>query len=69
MEEELKNTLIRLEQKIDKVYVSAEKTRRYLLTMLIVTVVTLVLPLFGLMLIVPSFMGTYNSYQGALEGL
>ena len=56
-----------LEKKIDAVYVSAEKTRKYFLTIIIVSVVAFVLPLIGLLFAVPSFLSTYSSVGGLLQ--
>ncbi len=53
-----------LEKKIDAVYVSAEKTRKYLLTIMVVSVVAFVLPLIGLLFAIPSFIATYSSLNG-----
>ena len=55
-----------LEKKIDAVYVSAEKTRKYFLAVLIVTVVTFVLPLIGLLFAIPQFISMYSSTLGGL---
>lgn len=49
-----------LEKKIDATYLSAEKTRKYILGMVVATVVTVVLPIVGLMLAVPAFMASYS---------
>lgn len=48
-----------LEEKIDKIYVSVEKTRKYFLWTLITSVVLFVLPLIGIVLVLPSFMTSY----------
>jgi len=61
-DEETKQTLIRLEQKIDAVYASAEKTRKYFLAVIIVSVIAFVLPLIGLMFAIPSFLETLSAY-------
>lgn len=56
-----------LEKKIDAVYVSAEKTRKYFLTIIIVSVVAFVLPLIGLLFAIPSFLSTYGAMGGLLQ--
>ena len=56
-----------LEKKIDAVYVSAEKTRMYFLTVVIISVIALVLPLIGLFFAVPSFISTYSDMSGLLQ--
>lgn len=60
MDQELDVRLKALEEKIDKTYVSAEKTRKYFLAVLIVTAVAFVLPLVGLVFAVPSMLSSYN---------
>jgi type IV secretory pathway component VirB8 len=47
-------------------YESVEKTRKYFLYTVIATVLMFVLPLIGLMIIIPMFL---NSYIGSFEGL
>jgi len=61
---ELRQRLDTLEKKIDEVYVSAEKTRKYFLGVIIVSVVALVLPLIGLLFAIPSFLSTYSDLGG-----
>ena len=53
-----------LEQKIDAVYASVEKSRKYLLTMVIITVVTVALPLLIMALALPAALSSLESaYQ------
>ncbi|PIQ80466.1 MAG: hypothetical protein CO042_04425 [Parcubacteria group bacterium CG_4_9_14_0_2_um_filter_41_8] len=54
---------ISLEAKIDAIYASVEKTRKYFMWTLIITVALVVLPLIGLMFVLPSFI------QGMTSGL
>ena len=65
MDEELKKRLIALEQKIDAVYVSAEKTRKYFLWTMIGSIALFLLPLFGVLFAIPylldTIMGQYQS--------
>ncbi|OHA87379.1 MAG: hypothetical protein A2644_04120 [Candidatus Zambryskibacteria bacterium RIFCSPHIGHO2_01_FULL_39_63] len=49
-----------LEAKVDAIYVSVEKTRKYFFWTMIVTLVVLVLPLIGLLFVVPSFIENYT---------
>ena len=62
-EEEIKTKLAVLEQKIDAIHTSVEKTRKYFLAVLIVSVVAFVLPLIGLFFAVPSFLSTYSALE------
>ena len=50
-------------KKIDEVYRSVEKMRKYFMWTLIVSVAFIVLPLIGLMFAIPSFLNTLGSYQ------
>ena len=50
-----------IEQKIDAIYQTTEKTRKYFLWTLIVTLALVVLPAVGLLFAVPTFMATYSS--------
>ncbi len=47
-------------QRLDAIYVSTEKTRKYFLWTLIVTVVLLVLPLIGLAFAIPFYLQTLS---------
>lgn len=61
MEEELRQRLESLEKKLDATYISAEKTRKYFLGVLIVSAIAFVLPLIGLLLAIPSFLSQYGN--------
>lgn len=50
-----------LEKKIDAIYVSVEKTRKYFLWTLILTLVLFFLPLIGLVFAIPVFVNTLTS--------
>jgi len=56
MEEDVLKKLVELEAKVDAVYKSAEKTRKYFLWTIIGSVVVLLLPLVGLIFVIPSFL-------------
>ena len=66
MDPQLQQRLQVLEQKIDAVYASAEKTRKYILSMVVITIVTFVLPLLLMMIAIPSFIGSYTSTYNEL---
>ncbi len=55
-----------LERKIDLIYVSVEKTRKYIFWTMVVSLVFVVLPIIGLLFAIPAFL---SNYVGALEGL
>lgn len=56
-----------LEQKIDAIQTSVEKTRQYLLWTLVITVGMVVLPAIGLMFAIPSFISTYSTTLDSLD--
>lgn len=56
----------RLEQKIDAIYTSVEKTRKYFLITMWVSLAMVVLPAIGLVFAVPAFI---SSYTTSLDGL
>ena len=55
-----------LEAKLDAIYQSTEKTRKYFLISAWVTIGAVVLPMLALVFIIPAFL---SSYLGALDGL
>lgn len=59
--------LISIENKIDEIQKSVEKTRQYLLWTLVITVAMIVLPAIGLMFAIPSFVGQYNQTLESLD--
>ncbi|MDO8561185.1 MAG: hypothetical protein Q7R91_03140 [bacterium] len=48
------------EKKLDAIYLSVERTRKYFLWTLIATVVVVVFPLLGLLFVIPQFLSTYT---------
>lgn len=66
MEDDAQKRLDALEQKIDAIYVSVEKTRKYFFWTMVITLVVVVLPAVGLLFAVPMFM---NSYIGGMQGI
>ena len=66
MEPNIQSKLTELESKIDAIYVSTEKTRRYFQIVMWITIVLVVLPFIGLLFAIPAFI---KSYTAALEGL
>jgi hypothetical protein len=65
MEADILKKIQEMEAKIDKMYASVEKLRKYFLWTLIITVALFVLPLIGIALVIPSFM---SNYVGSLNG-
>lgn len=66
METDINLKIAELSAKIDKIYISTEKTRKYFLWTMIITVVLFILPLVGLAFALPSFM---SSYVGNIQSL
>lgn len=66
MENEILQKIKENRELLDRIYISAEKTRKYFLWVLIISVVVFVLPLIGLFFAVPSFLDTYSSLDGLL---
>lgn len=59
MEPELGARIAELEKKVDAMYTSVEKLRKYFLWTGIITVILFVLPLMGLIFVIPSFINSY----------
>jgi len=63
METEIAQKLKEQEIKIEQIYISVEKTRKYFKWTMIITVALFVLPLIGLIFAIPSFLSQYNQIQ------
>lgn len=66
MDQELLQKIEAQNEKLDALQRTVSELRRYFLWTLIVAVVVTVLPLIGLVFVIPQVLGTYSS---ALEGL
>lgn len=66
MENEILDLIKKQDEKIEAIYKSVEKTRKYILIVTIATIVAFVLPLIGIMFVVPSLI---NSYTEVLTGI
>lgn len=64
MEQEILEKIDRQEKRIEEIYVSVEKTRKYFLWTLIITAATIVLPLIGLAIVIPIFLRTLSTTLG-----
>lgn len=64
MDQETKHALEALDSKLNAIYTSVEKTRKYFLMTMIVSVVMFVLPLIALAFVVPMFLGTLTTSYG-----
>ncbi|OGD35051.1 hypothetical protein A2W39_01580 [Candidatus Azambacteria bacterium RIFCSPHIGHO2_01_46_10] len=61
MEQDISRKFEEQEKKLDAIYKSVEKTRKYFLFTLIVSVVFVVLPLVGLIFVIPMFLRTLTA--------
>jgi len=59
-EQQISQKLIELDTKLDKVYKSSEKTRKYILAMLIMSILFFILPAAGLIFVIPQFLSLYS---------
>ncbi|MBP6949283.1 MAG: hypothetical protein KBB50_04430 [Candidatus Pacebacteria bacterium] len=64
MDQEIKNKLDEQALKIDAIYISVEKSRKYFLVTMWVTILAIVVPMLLVGIIAPSFV---NSYTEALN--
>lgn len=64
MEQEILEKIDRQEKRIEEIYVSVEKTRKYFLWTLIITAATIILPLIGLAIVIPIFLRTLSTTLG-----
>ena len=64
MEQDTNKKLAELEEKIEKIYISVEKTRKYFFWTMIITIVLFTLPAIGLVFAIPSFLNSYTQVLG-----
>ena len=60
MEEEILKKLQEQDERLDKIFRSVEKTRKYFLWMLIATLVTFIAPFIILLIFLPQIIGVYS---------
>ena len=66
MDQEIKDRLDQQDKTLGEIYKSVEKTRKYFLWTMIATVIMFILPLMGILLVLPKFLAMYTS---SFEGL
>jgi len=66
MDQEILKKFGEQEEKLDAIYQSVEKMRKYFLWTLIATIATIILPLIGLIIIIPWFLKIMSSAYGGL---
>lgn len=64
MENEILKRFEEQAERIEEIYTSVEKTRKYFLWTLIISAAFVVLPLIGLMFVIPQFLSTLNVTGG-----
>ncbi len=64
--EEITKKLAELEEKINKIYISVEKTRKYILWTVIISILVVVLPGILIAFVLPSFIGNIT---GNIQGM
>jgi len=64
MDEEIKKKLQEQDEKLDRIYVSVEKTRKYFLWTMISTGVMFIVPLVGLAIVIPPLLQSLSSIYG-----
>ena len=67
MDEELRRKLDSIEQRVEAAYRAAEKARKYLLIIVVVTLIAFIAPLIGLLFAVPTFLSTYTQMGELLQ--
>ncbi len=69
MDQELEARLKAQDEKLEAIYVSVEKTRKYFLFTMISTLVFFLLPLIGLMFAIPAMLNTLSDTTGLINSL
>ena len=64
MENEILKKIEEQGKKIEEIFVSVEKTRKYFLWTLIISVAFVILPIIGLMLVTPQFFNNLDAVSG-----
>ena len=69
MDQELEARLKAQDEKLEQIYISVEKTRKYFLFTMVSTLVFFLLPLIGLMFAIPALLGTLSDTTQLMNGL
>lgn len=70
MNEDIKKLEQKIEgqaKKIDQIYISVEKTRKYFVMIMWITVLGVVIPMIGLAFAIPNFLNIYNSELSIIQ--
>lgn len=66
MEQEIKTKLEEQAKKLEEIYISVEKSRKYFLITMWITVLVIVLPMIGIAILAPAMLNTYTSVLGGM---
>jgi hypothetical protein len=66
MDEEIVGRIKHIEMRVEEIYTSVEKTRKYFYWTLIATLVVFVLPIIGMLFAIPSFLSNYSDALGGV---
>ena len=69
MDQELEARLKAQDEKLEQIYVSVEKTRKYFLFFFLCTLVFFLVPIIGLMVAIPALMESLSTTSQMLNGL
>ncbi|MBU1102143.1 hypothetical protein KJ853_00610 [Patescibacteria group bacterium] len=61
MDPEIQKKFEEQDRKLEQIFLSVEKMRKYFLWTLIISVAVIVLPLIGLLIIIPQFLSLYSN--------
>ena len=64
MENEILKKIEEQGRRIEEIFVSVEKTRKYFLWTLIISVAFAILPIIGLVLVIPQFLNNLDAVSG-----
>jgi type II secretory pathway component PulF len=64
MEQDILQKIEEQSRKIDEMYRSVEKLRKYFLWTLIITVAMILIPIIGLIIVIPQFLNIYSGNLG-----
>ncbi|MEI8096963.1 MAG: hypothetical protein WCG73_02560 [Candidatus Moraniibacteriota bacterium] len=64
MDQDIQQKFKEQDEKLDRIYASVEKTRKYFLWTMIGTIITFLVPLIGLAFAIPFFLGSLSTAYG-----
>ena len=69
MDQELEARLKAQDEKLEQIYVSVEKTRKYFLFTIVSTLVFFLVPVIGLMFAIPALLNSLSTTSQMINGL